>query len=296
MYWRIIDISNEPASLSVSYDQLVITRETSRQTVPLDELAVLIVAHPRVSFTQAVLNGIINNGGAFIICDDKRLPSGQLLPLSANSIQTERLAIQVNASKTAKKSAWKQIVKAKIAAQARTLEHYIKSDLGLFALAKKVSSGDSGNFEAKASHRYWQALYGPDFRRIYRSEDPINILLNYGYAVLRSIVARAICASGFHPSLGIHHHNKYDPFCLADDLMEPFRPKVDRAVKEASLFFGNSLALDNASKEILLKELLEVPVPIGGEGHNVFEASLRCASSLADLLAGKRRLLLLPEV
>jgi CRISPR-associated protein Cas1 len=204
---RIIDISDEPARLSVRLKQLVIERGDEPITVPLEELAVIVVSHPAVTYTHAVLSGICAAGGAFIICDDKHLPTGMLLPLQANFVQTERFAAQAQATLPMKKQLWKQIVKSKVQSQAGLLRKLRGEDLGLNRLAGKVRSGDTANIEAQASRRYWTALFGTEFIRDYEAEDQ-NRLLNYGYAVLRALTARAICASGLHPSLGVHHHNR----------------------------------------------------------------------------------------
>jgi CRISPR-associated endonuclease Cas1 subtype II len=209
-------------------------RDTQRQTIPFADIAVLVTSHPQISFTQAVLAGLAAAGGMFIVSNEKHMPAAMLLPLSTHSTQTERFARQAAVSLPTRKRAWQQIVQAKLRVQARLLQETAGADQGLLLMAGKVRSGDPDNLEAQAARIYWQALFGKDapgksFRRDPKGEG-INVHLNYGYAVLRAIVARALCASGLHPSLGVHHHNRYDTFCLADDLMEPFRPLVDRVV------------------------------------------------------------------
>jgi CRISPR-associated protein Cas1 len=214
-------------------------RDTETQTIPFADIAVLVTSHPQISFTQAVLAGLAAAGGTFIVSNEKHLPAAMLLPLSTHSTQTERFARQAAVSLPTRKRAWQQIVQAKLRAQARLLEETTGADQGLRQMAARVRSGDPDNLEAQAARIYWQALFGKDasaepFRRDPEGEG-INAHLNYGYAVLRAIVARALCASGLHPSLGVHHHNRYDTFCLADDLMEPFRPLVDRVVARLRL-------------------------------------------------------------
>jgi CRISPR-associated protein Cas1 len=209
-------------------------RDTQTQTIPFADIAVLVTSHPQISFTQAVLAGLAAAGGMFIVSNEKHLPAAMLLPLSTHSTQTERFARQAGVSLPTRKRAWQQIVRAKLRAQARLLEEATGSDGGLGVMAGKVRSGDPDNLEAQAARIYWQALFGRGASGEAFRRDPdgggVNVHLNYGYAVLRAIVARALCASGLHPSLGVHHHNRYDTFCLADDLMEPFRPLVDRVV------------------------------------------------------------------
>ena len=295
MHWRIIDLSEEPAQLNVRYEQLIIRRDGQEDSVPLEELAVLVVAHPVVRYSQAVLTGICDHGGSLVVCDEKRMPIGMLLPLSGNTLQTERFSAQINASIPTKKQLWAQIIKAKIKAQARLIEDIHDHDYGLGALAKKVRSGDTDNLEARAARRYWPLVFGSYFRRIPGAEDCLNSLLNYGYAVLRGIVSRALCASGLHPSIGIHHHNRYNPFCLADDIMEPFRPTVDNAVIKVVNFLGSNVMLDKSSKRILIGEVYEKRLSLNGESRNIFDVTSRMSASLADVFASKQKRLILPD-
>lgn len=293
---RIIDLSEEPASLSVRYEQLLIKHGDREDSVPLEDIAALIVAHPAVCFTQAVLSGLIENGGIFIICNERRLPSGMLLPLEAHSTQTERITAQITASVPLQKQLWAQLVAAKLKAQAALLTEKTGNDWGIGHLSLKVRSGDPSNIEAQASRRYWQALFGDTFRRIPGAEDNVNSLLNYGYAVLRGIIARGICGSGLHPSLGIHHHNKYNPFCLADDLMEPFRPLVDCAVFEILKERGEDTPLDKVSKAALIEKVALRRFELKGEERTIFQIASRLAASLASIYLGKGRNLKLPEI
>jgi CRISPR-associated protein Cas1 len=186
-------------------------------------------------------------------------------------------------------------VKAKIRAQARVLTELNGHDSGLSELLPKVRSGDPANVEAEASRRYWPALFAdPRFRRD-RYGDNQNRLLNYGYAVLRAIVARAVCAAGLHPSLGLHHHNRYDAFALADDLMEPFRPMVDRVTAAYCHKYGADALLDKAAKAALIGALMR-RLDVGGESRTLFDVAQRTAASLAAVFAGERRTLVLPEL
>ena len=207
---RILDIPEGPARLSVNLGRLVIKRGEETVTMPISELAVLVVSHPAVSYTHAVLAGLCAEGGAVVLCNEKRLPVGMLFPLEGHFAQVERFSAQAASSLPTKKQLWKQIVRAKVLAQGRLLEKLSGADRGLILMARRVRSGDPSNIEAQASRRYWPALFGEDFRRNPDSPGE-NQLLNYGYAVLRAVVARAVCAAGLHPSLGLHHHNRLKP-------------------------------------------------------------------------------------
>lgn len=293
---RIIDLSEEPARLSVRNSLLVIGRNSDGEvTLPLADLAVLIVSHPQVTFTHAVLSGIAAAGGAFITCDGRHLPIGMLLPLVSHFVQAERFARQAQASLPTRKRLWKQIVRAKLRAQARLLSELRGDDMRLAELARRVRSGDPQNIEAQASRRYWPALFRDDEYRRGAEEDGRNSALDYGYAVLRAAVGRALCAAGLHPSLGLHHHNRYDAFCLADDVMEPFRPVVDAVVARRAEGQGFPERLDRDAKTALLEGLMG-RFTIEGESRTLFDVVSRTAASLAAVFAGERRDLLLPDI
>jgi len=292
---RILDFSEQPARLRVRLEQLVVDRpETPEVSVPLADLAVLLVAHPQVTYTQAVLAGLAEAGGAFVSCNRKNLPVGMLLPLVNHHAQAERFAAQANASLPLRKRLWQQLVRAKIRAQAETLQYVQGTDHGLLPLAEQVRSGDPQNVEAQAARRYWGRLFDHTrFRRNPDNQDQ-NLLLNYGYAVLRAIVARAICAAGLHPTLGLHHHNRYNPYCLADDLMEPFRPTVDRSVAE---YVGDHDAIYGVEREAKQKIIGDLTgrYLVQGEQRTLFDSAARLAASLVDAYFGVRDSLDLPE-
>jgi CRISPR-associated protein Cas1 len=292
---RIIDFSEAPARLRVRLAQLIVQRQNLPEvSMPLADLAVMIVAHPQVTFTQAVLSGLALAGGVFVTCDGRNLPVGMLLPLAAHHTQAERFAAQASAPLPTRKRLWQQIVRAKIKAQAALLTELYGTDHGVAVLAGRVRSGDPSNVEARAARRYWPYVFADlDFRRHRENEDQ-NILLNYGYAVLRAIVARAICAAGLHPSLGIHHHNRYNAFCLADDLMEPFRPAVDRAVAEYMSTHDEPYKLEAAAKQNIIGELTGRYM-VDGEQRTLFDTAGRVASSLADVFLGNAEELELPD-
>jgi CRISPR-associated protein Cas1 len=292
---RIVDFAEAPARLRVRLGQLLVERaEEPDASIPLSDLAVVVVSHPQVTYTQAVLSGLAEVGATFVACDPRHLPVGMLVPLVGHDTQVERFAAQARASRPLRKRLWKQIVRAKIQAQAAVLEDMHGTDHGLRALVAQVRSGDPANVEARAARRYWPRLFADlNFRRNPDNEDQ-NLLLNYGYAVLRAIVARAICACGLHPCLGIHHHNRYDAFCLADDLMEPFRPTVDHAVAEYVAAHDAVYGLEKAAKQAIVSQLTGRYL-LDGEQRALFDTATRMASSLAQVFLGKADRLDLPE-
>lgn len=277
---RILDLSESPAYLRIRNRQLVIERKDADDvSVPISEVAAVIAAHPQASCSQPVLAELMAAGGAFIVCDDALLPIGLMLPIQANELQTQRIIAQAAAPLPLKKKLWRQIIRRKISAQADLLRDLRGNDRGLSHIAAEVRSGDTTNREAVASRRYWTALFDdPDFRRDRQREDQ-NRLLNYGYAVLRAVMGRAICAAGLHPSLGVHHHNRENSFCLADDLMEPYRPLIDAAVVE-HLACGLGSELTRTSKQALLECILARYLA-DGEARTLFEICSRTAASLA---------------
>lgn len=236
-----------PARLSVERRQLLIENDAGRHTVPLEDLGVLVLDHDAIQLTGPLLGELGDYGVAAVVCNAKHLPSAIILPLRANELMTQTLRGQIAAKQPAKKRAWQAIVRAKIHAQGRLLLEKFGDDVGLGALAAAVASGDTTNCEAQAASRYFPRLFGPDFERMRQAEPEdavnedriVNAMLNYGYAVLRAAVARAVVAAGLHPALGVHHRHRNNAFCLADDLMEPLRPLVDREtfdrVKEGGL-------------------------------------------------------------
>ena len=293
---RIIDLSEEPAWLNVDTARLVISRaDQARVIIPLADIAALVVSHPQAVMTHAVLAGLAREGGIAVICNEKRMPAAMLLPLEGHFVQGERFTLQAQASLPLRKRLWQSLAKAKIRAQGRALSDLWGDDAGLAQLALTVRSGDPSNVEAEAARRYWPALFrDPAFRRD-RDAGGANSLLNYGYAVLRAIIARAVCAAGLHPSLGLHHHNRYDCFCLADDLMEPFRPLVDRAAVRYCVENGAPAEVDRAAKQALIGQLTgRFPTDTGS--RQLFDIAGQMAGSLAAVFAGKRKDLALPKL
>jgi CRISPR-associated protein Cas1 len=289
---RILEIAEQPAKLRIERRQLVIQLDDRSRRIPLEDIAVLIVAHPQVTYTQAVLSELTAVGGIFITCNSSRMPVGLLLPLEGHSTQTERFRLQLQLTKPQCKQLWQRIVRAKITMQAALLEILFGSDSGLRQLLSRVRSGDPANVEAQAARRYWIRLFGSDFRRDRDAADH-NRLLNYGYAVLRAATARAIVAAGLHPSLGLHHHNRYNAWCLVDDLMEPYRPLVDLTVARLTDQTETVCELDSSTRRELLT-VLTGAVRFGGERRTLFDALAKTASSLAGVVTNENVQLQLP--
>jgi CRISPR-associated protein Cas1 len=293
---RILEFSATPVFVRLRLGQMVIERDGQPETtVPLEDVAVIVVSHPQAVFTNAVYSEFLKLGGAVVLCDQHHNPAGLLLPLAGHSTQQERFEAQAAAPLPMKKRLWGRIVRAKVERQGVLLGNTCGDDAGLGAMALRVRSGDAGNLEALAAQRYWPRLFGdPSFRRR-RDGDPPNALLNYGYAVLRAAVARAICASGLHPSLGLHHCNRYDAFCLADDLMEPFRPLVDAAVVSIVRARGPAAPVDRESKIDVLS-VLSGRFDANGERRTLFDWLSSSSASLARIYSGSREALELPEL
>ena len=202
--------------------------------IPIEDIGVVVLDNKQITITQGALSALLDNNVAVISCDEHHMPAGLMLPLEGNTTQSERFKHQIDASLPLKKQLWQQTIQAKITNQAAVLREQRGLACGnMEAWAKQVKSGDSDNLEGRAAAFYWQNLFGhiDGFNRD-REGVPPNNLLNYGYAILRAVVARSLVGSGLLPTLGIHHHNRYNAYCLADDIMEPYRPYVDKLVTE----------------------------------------------------------------
>ena len=293
MIKRVVEIST-PSYLHVEHAQLVVERDGERAgQVPIEDLGVLVLDNPGAVASQGLLAACAERNAVVVICDAKHQPSAVLLPLQGHSVQAETIRAQTAMTLPQRKRLWQQIVQAKITAQAKALRTCTGADAPLPALIPRVRSGDPDNIEAQAARAYWQRLFGPSFRRD-RSADGANALLNYGYAILRAGTARAVCAAGLHPSIGLHHHNRYDALCLASDLMEPLRPVVDRRVY--AIVSGNAQAVvDKESKAALLGALNE-NVDFGGRDFPLLTALQRLAVSLRGAATGVRRTLEIPTL
>ncbi len=289
---RILDIDC-PAKLSLRKSQLVIHVEESSTQAPLEDIGVIVLTHPQVIVTHSLLGACSEAGVVVIICNSRRLPESILLPISGASLHTKILSQQVNMTQRLKDRLWKQVIQAKIAEQATSLKMAGKDFRSVKCLETRVRVGDSTSIEARAASLYFSRLFGKRFRRDPLKMD-INALLNYGYALVRAAMARAVVATGLHPSLGIHHHNQYDSLCLADDMMEPFRPYVDTRVLKLAEEQGLKAPVNRENKHDLLKVLTESCL-IDDASTPILVSMQRYAASLRYVISGERKKLLIPR-
>ena len=293
MLKRTIEISGYNTRLSLRNRQVIVEKDGENVgQFPAEDVGMLIIDSPTAQYTHKTLISLIENGAIILLCGDSHLPEAFLTPCNANSIQTERLAAQVNVKLPVRKRLWQQLIKTKIKNQASNIDDDESSER-LKSMADKVRSGDPNNVEAQAARFYWSVwLEDKPFRR-QREGEPPNNLLNYGYTILRAAVARAIAGAGLHPSIGLHHHNRYDTFCLADDLMEPFRPLVDRHVRE--MFAYGLDMINKETKQELLSILLE-PVGFRDSKGPLFVELEKMTASLVRCFTGESEKLEIPEL
>lgn len=271
-------------------------KEKAETTIPIEDIGVIILDNKRLTITQGVLEQLLANNCALITCDSSRMPVGLMLPLDGNSVQTERYRDQIEASLPLKKQLWQQTVQSKIRNQAFVLSK--KNDAvvkNMEVWANQVRSGDPDNLEARSAVYYWANLF-PEIEGFYRERDGIapNNLLNYGYAILRAVVARALVSTGLLPSIGIFHKSKYNAYCLADDIMEPYRPYVDNLVCEI-IADGEDIA--TLSKEVKAR-LLNIPVldvTIEGNRRPLMNAVTQTTASLYNCFSGRLRKIKYPS-
>ena len=297
MIRKTVEFATPGTRLSVTHRQLVVERpDHQKATLPIEDLGVVIVDDVRAQYTQAVFLELLSAGATVMVTGRDHLPVGMMLPLDAHHVQTERHRAQVEATEPTKKRVWQALIRAKIAQQGTVLTYFTGKNGGLAPMARRVRSGDPDNLEAQAAQRYWPRLFGGAFRRD-RHADGVNALLNYGYAVVRAAAARAVVASGLIPSLGVFHSNRSNPFCLADDLFEPFRPYVDWRVK---LMVGEPdgddiPVLDDRPTRGALLSLFNETVLVGDRRMPLLLALHAGAASLCRALTGGDRTLVLPE-
>ena len=302
-----------PAYLSLRMGQMVIKlpevetdsnlpdqiKKQAEITKPIEDIGVVVLDNRRITITQGLLESLLENNCAVITCDSHSLPVGLMLPLYGNSTQNERFRDQLDASQPLKKQLWQQTIKMKISNQAAALATCTgKNSPTMLRWAVDVRSGDPDNVEGRAAAYYWKNLFAgidglEDFTRSREGEAPNN-LLNYGYAILRAIVARALVSSGMLPTLGIHHHNRYNAYCLADDIMEPYRPYVDELVYSIVKDKGiNNLDLSKDIKALLLS-IPTLDVVIGGKRSPLMVAVTQTTASLYKCFTGELRRIAYP--
>ena len=302
MIKRTLCFSN-PAYLSMKNRQLVAHIEQvgdqpeRTATVPIEDIGVVLLDCQQITITHGLLSALIDNNAAVITCNDRHMPVGLLLPLEGHTVQSERFQDQLNASLPLRKQLWQQTVQQKILNQAALLRqlHHIETG-NMQQWAAEVRSGDSTNLEGRAAAFYWSQLL-PTIEDFTRGRDGIypNNLFNYVYAILRAVIARALVSSGLLPTLGIHHHNRYNAYCLADDIMEPYRPYVDLLVVQTMQQFPDTLDITTDLKRCLLT-VPTLEVRIGGQRSPLMVAASQTTASLARCFSGESRRLSYPEM
>ncbi len=308
MVKRTLYFSN-PAYLSLRNGQLLLRlpevergnvpeqfKREAERTFPIEDLGLVILDHKQIVVTHGVLECLLENNCAVVTCDSTHMPVGLLLPLEGNTIQSERFREQISCSKPLQKQLWQQTVQAKISNQAACLNR-VEPNVEVRCMrvwSADVRSGDPDNLEARAAAYYWRNFF-PEFPEFVRSRDGEypNLLLNYGYAILRAIVARSLVGTGLLPTLGIHHHNRYNAYCLADDIMEPYRPYVDMLVKQIVRERGVVVDLDRELKGRLLS-LPTLDVTIARHTSPLAVAVDTTCKSLQKCFAGEARQLVYP--
>jgi CRISP-associated protein Cas1 len=295
MLRKTVEIATPGTRLSVAAKQLVVERaDQPKASLPIEDIGVLIVDDRRASYTQAVFMELLAAGATIMVTGPDHLPLGMMLPLDAHHVQTERHRAQIEASEPTRKQIWRALISAKLSQQAQVLDRFGVTPNGLAEMSRRVRSGDPDNLEAQGAQRYWPLLFGKDFRRD-RSAEGINAALNYGYAVVRAALARAVVAAGLIPSLGVFHKNRANPFCLADDLFEPYRPFVDWRVKLLTQENAPPLSLDNRPVRAALLSLFNETVLVGERRLPLLLALEAGAASLARALTGGEKTLALPS-
>ena len=301
-----------PAYLSLRNNQLVIKlpevekndtlpktfKKQAEVTKPIEDIGVVVLDNKQITITSGVMEALLENNCALITCDSHSMPTGLMLPLYGNTTQNERFRHQIDASLPLKKQLWQQTIQCKINNQASVLHDLRDEEVRCMRVwAREVRSGDTENMEARAAAHYWKYLFGQHIEGFTRDRDgvPPNNLLNYGYAILRAVIARALVTSGLLPTLGIHHHNRYNAYCLADDIMEPYRPYVDELVYK--LVKNKGLPTDGLTRE-WKAELLAIPtldVVISGKRSPLMIAAGQTTASLYKCFSGELRKIAYPE-
>ena len=293
MIKRTLYFGNE-AYLSTQKRQLVINYPNKSKTkaVPIEDIGLVILDHFRLTLSTTLLNALLGNNVAVITCDTQHLPLGMFLNLNGHTLQEEHFAQQIAVTTAKKDRLWKQVIQAKITNQAYVLVQQGVPVLNMQRWVKKIKNGDPENIEARAASYFWKNIFGniPFVRERFGAAP--NSLLNYGYTILRGVVARALVGSGLLPTLGIHHHNKYNAYCLADDMMEPYRPFVDAVV--LTLVKEGIGELTSESKQTLLK-IPTLDVMINQQRSPLMVAIQQTTASLQYCYAGTRKTLKLPS-
>lgn len=299
-----------PAYISLNNAQLIIKipeiekndtlpepyKRMNERTIPIEDVGVVVLDNKRITITTGAMEALLGNNCAIITCDSKSMPKGMMFPLTSNTLQNERFREQINASLPLRKQLWQQTIRQKIANQENVLRLYTMTNTNCMKVwAGEVKSGDSENTEARAAAYYWKNIF-PDIPNFVRGQDgaPPNNLLNYGYAILRAVIARALVGSGLLPTLGIHHHNRYNAYCLADDIMEPYRPYVDELVIQIMTEYDDYSQLTLDIKAKLLK-IPVIDVVIDGKRSPLMIAAGITTASLYKCYSGEKRIISYPS-
>lgn len=302
-----------PAYLSLKDKQMVIRlpeveksdmpdilKKESVRTIPVEDIGVVVLDNRQITLTHGLLEALLENNCSVVTCDSHSMPVGLMLPLCGNTVQSERFHYQLDASVPLKKQLWQQTVKAKIDNQAVVLSACAGVETGCMRRwSADVRSGDPDNLEGRAAAYYWKSLFVgvPGLSGFTRDRQgiPPNNLLNYGYAILRAVIARSLVSSGLLPTFGIHHHNRYNAYCLADDIMEPYRPLVDSLVFGIVNEYGGNMPED-ITKELKMR-LLGIPVTdvrISGKRSPLMLAATQTTASLYKCFTGEVRRIAYP--
>jgi CRISPR-associated protein Cas1 len=302
---------SNPMYLSLRNDQLVLhipdvetndalpdlIKKEAERTIPIEDIGVVVLDNRRITITTGALEALLDNNCAVVTCDKKSMPVGLMLPLSGNTVQNERFRHQLDASLPLRKQLWQQTIKQKILNQERVLASATSQETQCMKVwAAQVRSGDPDNMEAYAAAFYWKKLF-PQIDGFTRDREGMapNNLLNYGYAILRAVIARALVGSGLLPTLGIHHHNRYNAYCLADDVMEPYRPYVDQLVISTMHLVDDYSVITQEIKKYLLG-IPMLDVIIGGRRSPLMIAAQQTTSSLYKCFSGELRQIIYPEM
>jgi len=297
-----------PIYLSLRNSQLVLKtpdadkleesfKRDAERTIPIEDIGVVVLDNRRITVTTGAMEALLDNNCAIITCDKTNMPVGLMLPLSGNTTQSERFRNQIDASLPLKKQLWQQTIRQKILNQATVLNMNTGAIVkNMQVWANDVKSGDPDNYEARAAAYYWRNIFPtlPNFVRG-REGEPPNNLLNYGYAILRACVARGLVGSGLLPTLGIHHHNRYNAYCLADDIMEPYRPFVDDLVINIMQQYPDYSELTLSIKAALLT-IPSLDVMLDGKRSPLMIAVGQTTASLAKCFNGEMRKIAYPEL
>ena len=271
-------------------------KKQAEVTKSIEDIGIVVLDNKQITITSGVLEALLEDNCSVITCDSRSMPVGLMLPLYGNTTQNERFRKQLDTSLPLKKQLWQQTIQAKINNQASVLKDCMDEEVKCMRIwATNVRSGDPDNLEARAAAYYWKSLFS-DVDSFTREREgiPPNNLLNYGYAILRAVVARGLVISGLLPTLGIHHHNRYNAYCLADDIMEPYRPYVDELVFSLIQEYGKNAELTKEMKT----RLLTVPtleVIIGGKRSPLMVAVGQTTASLYKCFNGELRRISYPE-